>query len=263
MARLYPLFSGSQGNSYFVGAKNAGVLIDAGKNCKQICVKLEQNQIDISAIKAILISHEHSDHIGALRVLASKYKIPTFCSQGTARNLIVEKVANGQFPLHILEDDLQIAGMTIKKFATMHDSEESIGFRIKTADDKIISYATDLGKVTDEVRDNLEGSDFCIIESNHDIAMLQAGSYPYSLKRRILSDFGHLSNTDCAETIKKLYKAGTRKFMLAHISSDNNTPELALQTSVSAMQMQGLVYKTDFDIICAPKENLIGEMVIF
>ncbi|MFI3206452.1 MAG: MBL fold metallo-hydrolase [Clostridia bacterium] len=263
MARLYPLFSGSRGNSYFFGSKNAGVLIDAGKNCKQILIRLQQCEIDPSAIKGILVSHEHTDHVSALRVLASKYKIPCFCSKGTGRQLIINQVANGTFPMHILEQNLQIADLDIEHFHTSHDSEESIGFRIKTADDKVLSFVTDFGKVTDTVMEYTQNSDFCVVESNHDISMLQAGPYPYSLKRRILADTGHLSNVACADFLIKLHKTGVKKFMLAHLSSDNNNPDLAYQTSNCALSMQGLTENVDYNISVAPKENNDAKVVIF
>ncbi len=263
MARLYPLFSGSEGNSYFLGSKEAGILIDAGKNAKQIGLKLDLCGISPNVIKGILITHEHSDHISALRVFATKYNIPTFCTDTTAHFLINEKVANGSFPLHIIPQNLQIADMEIEHFVIPHDSMSNIGFRIKTADDKVFSFATDIGQITDVVRNYMTGSDFCVIESNHDVAMLQSGPYPYNLKRRVMSNVGHLSNEDCAMFVKELCKNGTKRFMLAHLSRENNTPELAFQTSVCALTMGGFKENVDFVLDVAKRENLDGKAVIF
>lgn len=264
MARVYPLFSGSSGNSYFLGSKEAGILLDAGKNAKQIGLMLEKCGISPNAVKGIVISHEHVDHVSALRVFASKYNIPAFCSEKTRTELVKNGVANGKFPIHIIENGLQLADMEINHFKTPHDSAESIGFRVKMPDEKIFSLATDLGYITDEVKQGLEGSDFCVIESNHEIEMLQSNlCYPYNLKKRILSNFGHLSNKDCAEYLPNLHKTGVKRFLLAHLSSENNYPSLALETSICSMTMAGFVRDVDYTIEVARRENQEGKGIIF
>lgn len=262
MARIYPLFSGSKGNAYYLGDKDSGILIDAGKNSKQICLKLNAFDINPFAVKGILVTHEHNDHISALRVFASKFNIPVFTSKGTANHLIKNGVANGKFRLNTITNGLQIADMEINYFNISHDCNEGIGFRIKTPDKKIVGFATDLGYLSDEVQNGLEGSNLVVIESNYDKGMLQCGPYPYMLKKRIMSDEGHLSNEDTANYMPILHKNGTKRFILGHLSDENNTPRVAIETANCAMSLAGYVKDVDFSVMTAPREN-DGQMVIF
>ena len=195
MARLCPLFSGSSGNSYYIGSRSAGLLIDAGRSARQLTQMLDRCGIDPLAIQGILITHEHSDHIAGVRVFAKKYGIPVFASQGTLLSL--ESSLEG-VERWVLEGPLELAGMKVTPFPTPHDSAQSLGFRITTADHREFALATDLGEVTSCVRDHLLGAEFVVVESNHDREMLRNGAYPAYLKRRILSCRGHLSNRDCA-----------------------------------------------------------------
>ena len=153
--------------------------------------------------------------------------------------------------------------MRVRAFRTPHDCAESLGFRIRTADGKTIAVATDLGSVTPEIEENLLGIDLAVIESNHDVGMLRTGPYPYSLKRRILSECGHLSNVACAELLPELYENGTKRFMLAHLSRENNTPDIARQTAVCGMQMAGIEDESRYILDVAPIENLDGHALEF
>lgn len=263
MARITPLFSGSSGNSYYLGSKKAGILIDAGRSAKQIASMLQLCSIDPMAVQAILVSHEHTDHISGLRVFAARHQIPVFCSQGTKQALLNNGVANGSFPIHTLNSGLQIADMTVDCFRTSHDCAEGLGFRIKTADNRRFALATDLGFLSEEVAAGIQDCDYVVIESNHDVGMLQTGPYPYPLKRRILSDCGHLSNKACADFLPHLHKSGSKKYMLAHISSENNTPDIAYQSALCTMSMEGLVQNVDYTLAVAPKDNLQGISIVF
>ena len=126
-----------------------------------------------------------------------------------------------------------------------------------------MTVATDLGRVTPEIEENLLGADLAVVESNHDVGMLRTGPYPYTLKRRILSDYGHLSNTACAELLPTLFEHGTKRFMLAHLSRENNTPDIARQTAVCGMQMAGIEDESDYILDVAPIENSDGRSIIF
>ena len=170
-------------------------------------------------------------------------------------------ILNGSFPAYSIEGALQLGDMQISAFRTPHDCAESLGFRIRTADNKLVTLATDLGYITPEIEENLLGADLTILESNHDVGMLRTGPYPYSLKRRILSDHGHLSNTACAEMLPTLYENGTKHFILAHLSRENNTPDIARQTAICGMQMAGIENGYILDV--APIENLDGSTVLF
>ena len=260
MARICPLFSGSTGNSYYIGTKSAGVLVDAGRSAKQMEGMLRSCEIDPLAVAGILITHEHTDHISGVRVLAKRYQIPVFASRGTLTAL------SGKLDgvhTYIVPDGLQLAGMTIQTFHTPHDCAESLGYRIKTHDDRVITVATDIGHLSEEVINGLLGADFVVLESNHDTMMLRDGSYPYYLQRRILSDRGHLCNDACAAFLVELAKTGTTRFLLAHLSRENNTRALALETALSALTAAGFAPGTDFILDAARESNSSGQSIIF
>ena len=162
-----------------------------------------------------------------------------------------------------IRDRIECAGMWISSFPTLHDCAEGIGFHITTADDRTLSFATDLGCMTEQVYHNLAGSDFVVLESNHDVGMLKTGNYPYILKQRIISDYGHLSNAACADILPKLAKMGTARFLLAHLSHENNTPDIALQTSLCSLTMEGLKRGLDYEIDIAPRENTKHGTILF
>ena len=247
MARFCSLFSSSSGNCTYIGSAGGGVLIDAGVSAKQIMLKLDCIGVSISDIGAIFVTHEHSDHIKGLRVFASKNNIPVYATAGTLNSLECAGVLNGKFKTDIITDGgIDCAGQHISPFRTSHDVAESCGFVVQTSDDRKIAVATDTGIVTDEMRTALDGCDLVLAESNHDVGMLRNGNYPYMLKRRILSDVGHLSNESCSELVTQLVKNGTTRVILGHLSKENNIPELAFQTSKAALDCAGAVQNRDY-----------------
>ncbi len=264
MARFCPLFSGSSGNSYYIGSASSGILVDAGRTAKQLGNMLDFCGIDVNSIQAIFVTHEHSDHVNGLRVLASRYHIPVYASGGTMAALERMGCINEKFQSGVIDENgLECAGMYIKPFRTSHDSAESIGYRIQTHDGRSVAISTDLGYMSDEVRNAISGTDLLVLESNHDIGMLTNGPYPYPLKKRILSNTGHLSNTACADELCGLVGKGTMRFVLAHLSSENNTPELAYQTALCSLTLAGLQQGKDFELCVAPRENIQGKVTIF
>lgn len=260
MARFCPLFSGSSGNSSYLGSRSAGVLIDAGVSARRLEGRMRLCGIDPLAIGGILVTHEHGDHVSGLRVFAKRYGLPVYASAGTlgAIGAGLEGVE-----LRDVGEGAEIAGMEVRAFPTSHDCVEPTGYRIHTEDGRDFCLATDLGFLSEEVKENLLGCDMVVIESNHDIEMLRNGPYPYYLKRRILSDQGHLSNGACAAFLPELLKSGVRRFMLAHLSDVNNTPRLALETSLSALVQAGFVEDEDFLLQVAMPENTESRTVIF
>ena len=263
MAELCALYSGSAGNSYFIGGKSAGILVDVGRSARQTANILKRCGIDPLAVNGILVTHEHSDHVSGLRVFASKYNIPVFASAGTLAALESMRVLDGSFPAYTIDGTLELGAMQVQAFRTPHDCAEGLGYRIRTADGRTAAVATDLGRVTPDIEEKLMGVDLAVIESNHDVGMLRTGPYPYALKRRILSDCGHLSNAACAELLPELYENGTRRFLLAHLSRENNTPDIARQTAVCGMQMAGIEEESGYILDVAPVENLDGRTVEF
>ena len=236
MARIYPLFSSSKGNSTFIGTQKGGILIDAGVSCKRLCDQLKNNDIPPEAIYGIFVTHTHSDHISGLKVFTKKYNIPVFAQE---KNLEFLASRDKVSPMCRLEQvdtqDILIGDYVIHSFETPHDTPASCGYRINTPDGKVVVTCTDLGEVTATVNKNLLGADLVLLESNYDETMLKNGSYPYDLKKRISSKFGHLSNNDCGRQLVKLVENGTNKFILGHLSQENNTPQMAEMSAVSAL----------------------------
>ncbi len=247
MARFCPLFSSSRGNSTYIGSAKGGILIDAGVSAKRLAQALCGIDVNVSSIGAIFITHEHTDHIAGLRVFAGAHGIDVYASRGTLNALERNGVLDGRFTAcEIGLDGVEVNGMFVRPFRTSHDAAESVGYTVVTADGKRASVATDTGFVTDETFTAIYGSDLIMIESNHDVGMLQNGSYPYITKRRILSDTGHLSNDVCADTATKLLAGGTTRFFLAHLSRENNMPALAHGATHSAMTCTGAEEGCDY-----------------
>jgi phosphoribosyl 1,2-cyclic phosphodiesterase len=238
--KLCTLYSGSKGNSIFVSAGGANILIDAGKNAKQLCSSLNEIGVSPDSIDAIFITHEHTDHISALEVFLKKHPIPVHISEVSAPKLISHGVgqANNCLVVHPPVFSLKIKELEISSFTTPHDSMGSVGYRLSFNDDgkaRQIGIATDIGFVSDSVLGGLEGCESIVLESNHDIEMLKNGPYTYELKQRILSRRGHLSNADCALLLAKLCAHGTKNILLAHLSEENNDPCIAYDEALSAI----------------------------
>ena len=263
MARVYPLFSGSKGNCYYITTGGKGILIDAGRTAKQIEQALHTNNLDPKNIEGIFITHEHTDHIKGVRVFASRYGINVYASQGTLQQMDQQgHFTPEKFNSYIINSGAEAGGMIIKPFQISHDCAEGLGYVIETPDNRKLAIATDTGYLSDEVKEALKGSDVVIIESNHDVNMLLNGSYPYMLKRRILSNIGHLSNETCAEFLPHLIRSGTTRLLLAHLSQENNMPQIALESARCSLQQKGMKESTDYTLDVA-KEVTDGSCIIF
>ena len=256
MAKLCPLFSGSSGNSIYIGHSGVGILVDAGRSAKQLEKSLLDNNLDIEKIRAIFVTHEHTDHISGLRVFASRYGIKVYSSSGTIKALFNMGIINGKIPYEIIDaKGIEIDCMKVTPFRTSHDCSEGMGYVISLSNGTKVGVCTDLGYISDDVYSKLCECNAVVIESNHDIRMLQNGKYPYYLKRRILSDKGHLSNEACAKILPDLVKRGLTRIVLSHLSSENNIPELAYETALSALHSKGMRLDRDFTLNIAPKIN--------
>lgn len=254
MARFCTLYSSSKGNCVFIGGSGGSILIDAGVSAKKIESAFTEIGEDLRSVRAIFITHEHTDHIGGLKPFAARYGIPVFSSKGTLDELNKMGIIDGRFNAAPIDSKgIEAAGMKITPFCTSHDCREGFGYVINTADDRKIAVATDLGHYSDEISNALCGCDLVMIESNYDRNMLMNGPYPYSVKCRILSGEGHLSNDECAVAVRELLTGGTTRFVLGHISADNNLPELAYNTSLNALCQAGGEPGCDFTLQTAPK----------
>ena len=247
MARFSSLFSSSSGNCTFIGSGTGGVLIDVGVSAKQTLAALDCIGVDINDIGAIFVTHEHTDHIRGLRALASKYNIDVYTSEGTMKALENGGKLCSKYECRVIPDEgIECRGMFIRPFRTSHDCAESLGFTVETPDERKISVLTDTGYVSEEMKNAVMGSDLILAESNHDIGMLRNGPYTYSLKRRILSDKGHLSNEACSKLVTELVQNGTTRLVLGHLSKENNMPDLAYQTSNAALLTAGAKEGQDY-----------------
>ncbi|MCL1823709.1 MAG: MBL fold metallo-hydrolase [Oscillospiraceae bacterium] len=259
MSLIIPLCSSSSGNSVFIGSRNAGILIDAGCSLKQLRFLLDSCGTSIDAVKAVLITHEHKDHIKGLFQLTKHYPdIPVYASEGTLCALTADGAVASMANLHD-KSALKNAPVDyyIKAFNTPHDGAESLGFILEdSSNDYKIAYCTDLGTITNEVRKNVTGCDFIFLESNYQPELLQRNpNYPPFLKKRIASEYGHLSNGDCADFLIELLKNGAKRFILGHLSRENNTPEIAYNKAVTRLSRQGAVMNRDYTLEIAPVIN--------
>ncbi len=262
MAKVVPLFSGSSGNSYYIGSSGEGVLIDAGRSCKQLESALDLNNIDIRSIGAVFITHEHSDHCLGLRVFAKKHNLKIYASEGTLEAMEEKNYICPENKTDVIDDRVSIGNMQVVRCDTPHDARESCCFQVATADGRKATIATDMGVMTDSVRRLICESNFAVVESNHDINMLKFGTYPSRVKARILSEKGHLCNDACAEELCGFIRGGNFRIMLGHISENNNTPELALNTSLSVLSDNGMKRNIDFTLETVPCETQ-GKSIIF
>ncbi len=263
MARFYPLFSGSSGNCTYFGTASEGILIDCGMSCRQITLSLQEAQIRPEAIRAVFITHEHIDHIRGLRVFAKKYGCMVYASPGTLRQLLLTGHLDGVARFdEIGADGVQTDHLSILPFRTSHDAAESVGYRVAFSDGRVACVATDTGVVTPEIKTGIEKADLILLESNHDPGMLRTGPYPPPLKARIASALGHLSNDACAETAVSLMENGTTRFILGHLSRENNLPELARKTTLAALTAAGGTEGSDFLLSVAPPRSE-GSVTIF
>lgn len=255
MAKFCTLFSGSTGNCTYIAGSDTAVLVDAGRSCKQILAAMDARGIDPRTIQAILITHEHTDHISALKVFLKKYNVPVYASEEVLQKLLWDQVLLPEQARVAVTDRSRFAvgSFEIESFDTPHDSVHSLDYRICTADGRKIAVATDLGYITDAVREMLTGCDLVLLESNYDPNMLSVSAYPYHLKRRIASNTGHLSNEACAEELIHLVKTGSTRFVLGHLSQNNNTPDVAYQASFSQFVLHKMKENIDFVLKVAPR----------
>lgn len=253
MARFCPLFSGSSGNCTYLGTATGGILIDAGVSAKRIETALLARQVDPATLKAIFVTHEHTDHTNGVRVLAKRYGLPVYASAGTLTGM--ERAVDATTDLRLMPPEAEVAGMGVCAVALSHDARQPTGYEITLPDGRKLAIVTDTGIVTDEIRRVLMRCDVVLLESNHDVGMLRNGPYPYVLQERILGDRGHLSNDTCAALLPYLVESGVTQVVLGHLSRENNTPVLARRTAVTRLAQAGLREHLDYRLYVAQPES--------
>lgn len=249
--------SASSGNCIYVGNTNTHILIDAGISGKKIEGGLNTFGLKANDISGIFVTHEHSDHIAGLGVLARRYGIPIYGTPGTI-NAIKKVKSLGTIDDELFreikaDEDIAIGELKLRAINVSHDASQPVAYSIFD-DDKKISIMTDLGCFDDYIIEGISNSDALLLESNHDIRMLEAGIYPYELKRRILGKKGHLSNESAGQLLTKVLHDGLQKVFLGHLSKENNFPDLAYETVRLEVDMSDIPYKAkDFNISIASR----------
>lgn len=253
-----PLFSGSSGNCSLVSAGGVNILVDAGMTGKAILSALADVEVDPSDINAIVVTHEHSDHIKGVGVLSRKFNIPVYANEGTwkAMSPLIGDVALRNIRTFVTGQNFYIGDVDVTPFAISHDAAEPVGYSFFNKGSRLVSM-TDTGYVTEKLRETAAGADLLFLESNHDIEMLKNGPYPYQLKKRILSEKGHLSNTAAGELAVKLYGTGVRRAILAHLSRENNSEAIAYGSVRRALAENGISEK-DYFLTVAHRDRVTG-----
>jgi len=262
--RFFSIGSGSSGNCYYFGNSLHGILIDAGLSSRIIRKELKQIGVDFSQIMGIFVTHDHQDHIKSLGTLGEKFHIPVFAtakthsgidnSYGMTQKLYGSKryLENGQ--------NINVGDFNISSFPVSHDGTDNGGFFIKYRNHRII-VATDLGFVNDQIHSYISQSNIVILEANYDLEMLKNGSYPYLLKQRILSDTGHLGNTEAGIFLAENWHPELKHIYLCHLSNDNNHPELAKKTVEMYFLDKGI--RLGLDVTIMPLKRSVTELIIF
>ena len=242
--------SGSGGNCLLVSGEGGNILIDAGISMRRIVNGLAQAGLSLQDINGVLITHEHSDHISGLKMLIKHAKLPIYAPARLARELVrLMPESEDCMNAAPLDENFQVAGYNILSCRTPHDAVESVAYRVEGK--KSFALATDMGHVTEDVRNLLHGAHAAVVESNYDEQMLRYGAYPVFLKRRILSDNGHLSNDSCAKLVEEFVSQGTDRIVLGHLSKENNRPEIALEAVGSPIVTSGC------RLSCAPPNGFL------
>ncbi|MGP4076328.1 MBL fold metallo-hydrolase [Halobacillus sp. K22] len=238
--RMSVLASGSTGNAFYIESGEEKILVDAGLSGKRIEGLLQQVNIDPNDLSRILVTHEHSDHIKGLGIMARRYNLPVYANEKTwhAMEGHIGKLSLDQKFHFNMEETKTFGKLDIESFAVSHDAADPMFFTFHQ-DGKKVALVTDLGYVSERIKKTVEDADAYIFESNHDVSMLRMGRYPWNVKRRILGDSGHVSNEDCALALTDILTDRTQRIYLAHLSLDNNMKDLARMSVRNILDERG------------------------
>jgi phosphoribosyl 1,2-cyclic phosphodiesterase len=234
MIGFCPLASGSKGNAIFVGTKKTRILIDAGIRTKTIEERLALLDVELESLQAILVTHEHTDHIAGLSVLSERLQIPILANAGTAKGIVAALGKRMKFKIFATDETFCFGDLEIHPFSIPHDTLDPVAFTINTGSERL-GFCADLGHVTSMIRKQLEGCDYLYLEANHQPSMVHACARPEVYKTRVLGKQGHLSNEECGKLLAHLFHPGLKHVHLAHLSSECNTEEVALQVVKEAL----------------------------
>lgn len=251
MVKIFPLYSGSGGNCTLVESDNANLLVDVGLGCRATLSALKMYNLSLSDITAIVVTHEHSDHIGGISSFVSHSPVPVYTPKAIA-DLVAKRATCCD--VSGIADVTEIADLRVERYECSHDAAACYGYRFSDGTNSVATV-TDTGCVTTGLVDFLAPCDRIQLESNHDVDMLKSGPYPYPLKRRILSDFGHLSNDQATQVLSDLVGSNVKSVILAHLSEHNNTAELAFNNVVNMYADKGLVEGRDISVYVAKQHD--------
>ena len=256
MLKFMSLSSGSCGNCYYLGTGKEGIIIDAGVSLRRLKKTLVENGLDMDSFSAVLVTHDHLDHIRHLGSFCKKLNKPVYTTE-----VIHGALARHTFTAptiapcrRILDSDQwnEVAGMLVRYFIVPHDATQTVGYAVKV-NGRMFVIMTDVGRMTDEAVEFARQADAVVVESNYDMDMLMSGPYTYELKMRIVQGCGHLSNDECASAIKRFWHPGLKNIFLCHLSENNNTRELAYKCTAEALKEIG-VEKGTVSLRCLPRQ---------
>jgi len=256
--KIAVLASGSSGNAIWVSSGSTAVLIDAGVSGRRISTSAEELGLDTSCLSAVFVTHEHSDHVSGLGPVTRKFDVPACATAGT--HAAIDRRL-GKCPGRTVVEpgtDVEVGGLLVSPFAVSHDCVEPVGYAVTDGRTRVV-VATDLGIVGRPVRHKMSEADCVVLEFNHDERMLREGDYPWFLKKRIMSSEGHLSNEAAARELVGLADGPVSTLILAHLSRENNTPDIALATASEALERAG---RSDVDIHLASQNSALGPVCL-
>jgi phosphoribosyl 1,2-cyclic phosphodiesterase len=257
MKGFCPLASGSKGNCIYLGSGRTKVLIDAGISAKAVQLRLSEINVDLSEIDAILITHEHTDHIQGLKTLAYKMGIPVLANHETAKGIVEAFHDCPKFKIFSTGETFEFGDLEIHPFSIQHDTADPVAFTIQTGNLKL-GFCTDLGFATTLVQSQLQSCDYLYLESNHQPSMVHASPRPMIYKQRVLSRSGHLSNEACGTLLAQVFNPKLKHVHLAHLSSECNHPETAIQVVKAILEAEEI----QLELGIAPQDR-IGRPIYF
>lgn len=257
MKGFCPLASGSKGNCIYIGTDQTKVLIDAGISAKAVKARLAEINVDISEIDAILITHEHGDHIQGLKTLAFRSGIPIYANSETAKGIVDYFHDCPRFKIFSTGEPFALGDIEFHPFSIQHDTADPVAFTVRVENLKL-GFCADLGFVTTLVKNQLRDCDYLYLEANHQVSMVYSSSRPMIYKQRVLSRIGHLSNDACGELLSEVAHSGLKHVHLAHLSSECNSPEVALSVIRGMLAQQGISIE-----MCTAPQDMVSKAVLF